>query len=329
MSEASLAEKLDNTNPTGFTELYERSIQPFWQNQVEQGSLQGVAGVKIHYAFVLHPQARGSIAISSGRIEAFIKYKELVFELFQQGYSVFIHDHRGQGLSGRMTDNPHQGYVDSFDDFVIDFKAFYDQVITPNSSHTPMLLCHSMGGAIGAAYLLKHPNDFAKVVFCAPMFGLRPVLPGWVGYMLVATHGVYNRLFSKSPLYFWGQQDFEPEPFESNELTHSEERYQCFLNEYEQTPEVKLGGVTGVWLNAALDVIAQIQAQADKISIPVLLLQATADTIVDNGGQDKVLAKLSNAEKLPVEGARHEILMEAEKYREPAMDRVKAFFAGE
>ena len=38
------------------------------------------------------------------------------------------HDHRGQGLSGRMLDNPQPGYVESFDDYVQDFKQFYDEL---------------------------------------------------------------------------------------------------------------------------------------------------------------------------------------------------------
>lgn len=58
-----------------------------------------------------------------------------------------------------------------------------------------------------------------------------------------------------------------------------------------------------------------------------MLLQAGADTIVDNGGQDIVAARLPNVEKIPVAGARHEILMEAEQYRSPAIEKVKRFFA--
>ena len=309
---------------TGYREV----IQPFWQQQVQTGEFKAKGGVSIAYAFALHPAPIGSVAISSGRIEAYVKYKELVFELFQAGYSVFIHDHRGQGLSGRMTDNPHQGYVEDFDDFVDDFKTFYETVISPHSNTVPKLICHSMGSAIGALYTLKYPEDFAKVVFCAPMFGLRPALPGWVGNLLVSSHKLFNKLTSKSPLYFWGQSDFKPEPFETNELTQSQVRYEIFLEEYKAEPKVQLGGVTGQWLGAAVKVIDEIQRRAGEINLPVLLLQAGADTIVDNGGQDKVFAGLKNAEKWYVEGARHEILVEAEKYREPTMKKVKDFLAG-
>ena len=233
MSVRSLPEIPVNVDDDLFEQCYQEYIQPFWQEQVTQGMLQVDAGVNVAFAYVLHPEPIGSVVISSGRIEAYIKYKELVFELYQQGYSVFIHDHRGQGLSARMTPNPHQGYIEDFEQYVQDFRAFYQQVIEANSQTPPMLICHSMGSAIGALYVLQHPNDFSKVVFCAPMFGLRPALPEWIGSLLVAAHNLYNGLRSQTPLYFWGQGDFQPESFANNQLTHSQVRYRTFLKEYD------------------------------------------------------------------------------------------------
>ena len=46
---------------------------------------------------------KGAIVISSGRTECMLKYKEVVFELTKEGYSVYIFDHRGQGFSDRLT----------------------------------------------------------------------------------------------------------------------------------------------------------------------------------------------------------------------------------
>ena len=75
---------------------YVTIIQPFWLDNVMHGILEGVGKVDIAYAYVLNPQATGSVAISSGRIESLIKYKEIIYDLYENGYSVFIHDHRGQ-----------------------------------------------------------------------------------------------------------------------------------------------------------------------------------------------------------------------------------------
>ena len=177
----------------------------------------------------MHPDAIGSVVISSGRIESLVKYKEVVYDFYQNGYSVFIHDHRGQGLSGRMLDNPQIGYVQCFDDYVSDFKQFIDQVVSESSQHKPKLLCHSMGGAIGALTVMRYPELFDRVAFSAPMFGIRPSLPNWFANLLLSLHAVLN----KKNAYFFGQKNYESKPFKTNELTHSEIRYQIFRQEYQ------------------------------------------------------------------------------------------------
>ena len=117
---------------------YVTAIQPFWENNVLHGTFDGtgeLVKVTIAYAYALHPQPLGAVVISSGRIESLIKYKEVVYDFYQNGYSVFIHDHRGQGLSGRMLDNSQIGYVGNFSEYVDDFKKFIDEVVTKKTPH--------------------------------------------------------------------------------------------------------------------------------------------------------------------------------------------------
>ncbi len=268
------------------------------------------------------------MVISSGRIEGLIKYQEVVFDLYQQGYSVFIHDHRGQGFSGRLTTNPQQGYVDSFDDYVHDLQTFLERVVLPNSHAKPLLLCHSMGGAIGSLHCLTYPDTFAKVAFCAPMFGIRPALPDWMGKVFAhGSHWLANT-FSDQPQYIAGQGDYESVSFAENRLTHSEIRYQIFRDLYENYPQAKLGGVTSQWLVAAVAAMDEIEVRANQLVLPALMLQAGADEVVDNQRQDKVFAQFPNAQKRRIEDSKHEILMESDRYRVPAMQAILTFFNG-
>lgn len=305
---------------------FENHIEPFWKNNMVNGYLNGKDAVQIAYAFVIHPDPQGSIVICSGRIESLLKYKELVFNLYNAGYSVFIHDHRGQGLSGRSTVNPHKGYVASFDDYVSDLHTFVNNVVTPNSISKPHLLCHSMGSAIGTQYLITYPDDFSRCVLSAPMFGIKPALPAWLANCLVKIHLCINSMFSQQPWYFLGQSDYLAKPFEQNELTHSQARYTIFRREYDAQEDVKLGGVTNRWLCAALESMQVILHRAHEIRQPILLLQAQQDEVVDNKAQNRIGSLLSSCTTVVLPDAKHEILMESDEIRDRCLREMLDFF---
>jgi lysophospholipase len=307
---------------------YVTTIQPFWQNNVQHGMFEGgrevgrKENVDIAYAYVIHPQALGSVVVSSGRIESLIKYKEVVYDLYQNGYSVFIHDHRGQGLSGRMLDNKHIGYVGNFKEYVADFKSFINQVVTLKTQHRPNLLCHSMGGTIGAMTVLSYPELFEKVVFSAPMFGIHPPLPNWCAKFLINLHATLN----KKKAYFFGQNNYVNQPFSGNDLTHCEIRYQLFRQEYQETPQVQLGGVSGHWLKMAAQAMDEIEQDAQRFPIPALIIQAGSDQVVDNKRQNRVVAKMKNSKLLVIAGSKHELFEEQDKFRTPCLTATLDFF---
>lgn len=312
------------SNEQTLDSYYPEVIQPFWQTYMQHGAFDGVGEISIAYAYVVHPQSKGSIVICSGRIESMLKYKEVVYDLYQNGYSVFIHDHRGQGLSGRMTSNSHMGYVECFDDYITDFKTFVDDVVMANSQSKPKLLAHSMGGAIATLTILKYPSLFAKAVLSAPMFGIRPSLPSWLENFLLWLH----QRVSKGVAYFFGQKDYVAEPFKHNVLTQSEVRYQIFRQEYAQTPQVQLGGVTGHWLKVALVAMDYIEKNIELCQTPMLVFQAGGDQVVDNKRQTRVVKKMRGAELIVIENAKHELLEEQDKYRGLCLNRTFDFLAG-
>lgn len=311
------------TSEQDLADIYLQDIQPFWQKKVVQGKLVGIENIPIAYAYVVHPEPVGSVVFSSGRIETLLKYKELVYDLYQQGYSVFIHDHRGQGLSGRMLNNPQLGYVKQFDDYVSDLKLFVDQVVIAKSTGKPNLLCHSMGGAIGFLAVMRFPDVFRKVVFSAPMFGIRPALPHWLEKLLLNIHFSIH----KNVAYFMGQKNYANHSFAENELTHSEPRYQIFRQEYENAQNVQLGGVTGDWLKAALSAMNQIEKAVDAFPIPAMVFQAGHDQVVDNKRQARVARNMANTDFIVIQGASHEILMEQDQYRNQCLSTLLTFIA--
>lgn len=305
---------------------FSTTIEDFWNTQVTQSTMTGKDGVTVHCAWCKPEDATDTVVISSGRIESLLKYKELIFDLYNNRLAVFILDHRGQGLSGRMTEDPQHGFVASFDDYVDDLLAFTDDIVTPHQAGNLYLLCHSMGGAIGALTLLRDPSRFDKAVLASPMFGVRPALPGWLANSLVHTGLAWNRLRNKQSGYFFGQTPYVAFPYTLNKLTHSKTRYEIFRQLYDEERQIQLGGVTSEWLHAAQVAMNRIEACAPQITTPTLIFSADGDAIIDNERQRRVAKRFADAQLEVVPEAYHELFTEADVYRDDVLNQVMRFF---
>ena len=86
----------------------EIAIADFWKS-VQHASFQTSNNISIAYATNFKRPEKPFIVIVPGRSESYLKYQELAFDLDIQGYDSVIIDHRGQGLSARLTPNRFQG----------------------------------------------------------------------------------------------------------------------------------------------------------------------------------------------------------------------------
>jgi len=302
---------------------WETVIKPFWDNQVTEEFITAKDNLKLYTIRAVHPSPKGTIVFSSGRTESAVKYKELVYDLYRNGYTVVAMDHRGQGRSGRMLSD----HVEDFDHYVEDLHQFYQQIVQAHSAEKPFLLCHSMGGAIGALYNIKYPGNFQKIVFGSPMFGINSPLPDAVAKGILSVSSVINSLFGDESWYFLGQGKMQQEPFKSNVLMQSETRYQHFLEVATEYPDTRLGGVTIGWLKAAMAGMGTVQERAGEITAPTLLLQAASDKVVANQAQKQACANMPNCTLKVIPNAEHELYVEADIHRTPALTAALAFFA--
>ncbi len=319
-------------NETELADAYDRVIVPFWNDNGRQLRFaSALDGLPLAGMAFPQPSPTTAIVISSGRTESYIKYKELVYDLYQAGYSVYILDHRGQGLSGRMLsgDTRHDiGYVRDFADYAADLKQFYTQFVLPTGHRHYALLCHSMGGCIGSAYLETWPRDFACAVLSSPMHqpSTAPV-PAWLAEILLDTLSLAGRGEEYAP----GQRGYDANaPFADNQLTQSEIRWKLFRREFAENPAARLGGASVHWVKAALDAGEAAQARAGAIEVPVLLLQAGADSVVVPEAQQAFCDRLNQArpgacrlERIP--GAWHELFIATDVYRRPALELILGF----
>ncbi|HEH9440379.1 TPA: alpha/beta fold hydrolase [Aeromonas sobria] len=309
--------------------LYQQTLPDFWRQHAVEGEFKSKDGVTIRYAALRQAKVDRAILIVNGRVESYLKYQELAWDLWRQGYSLYLIDHRGQGMSGRMLADPQKGYVDQFDDYVLDLKQFHDQIIMADQPAKLFLLAHSMGGAISARYLERWPDDIKAAVLSSPMLGINlGGLPKWLAKGLATTIGTVGDWIGEPP-YGPGQGGYQDHGFADNELTHSQSRYQAFRQLYEQHPQIKLGGATAHWIYQGITGADAAIADAGAIKTPLLVLQAGNDSVVDNAAQDRfcTLANCEGGKPLRIEGAWHELFIESDDKRQPALTAMADFFA--
>lgn len=317
-------------------------ISEFWQ-QGQFSSFHGVEQSRINYATFTTGANQECLVLVTGRSESYLKYQELAFDLYQQGYNIFIIDHRGQGLSARLLTDRHKGYVKNFDDYAIDLKQFIDDVVMrhckniTSKAHTvkPHLLAHSMGGAIAVRMMQLFPNTVQSAVLTSPMIAVNNGnIPNWLAKTIIYSGDKLDSWFSDEANYFIGQTGFTQTPFAENELSQSAMRYQTFLDIYRENEVIQLGGVTTHWLNEAIKANKQIFANLDKLNSPILVMQSGNDTIVSNEAQNAFCQQLhqQNSASCPkgkpftIAHALHELMFEQDQYRTPAINKALSWF---
>ena len=302
-------------------------INTFWQTG-EMSSFKDIDKQDIHYAIFSHKSHTQCIVISQGRSETYLKYKEMAYDLYANGYNVAMIDHRGQGLSHRELNDPHKGYVSDFNKYVKDMAYWIDEVVKPKCSDELFLLGHSMGSNIGILYMQQYPDTFSAAAFSAPMIAVNSgSIPEWVGRPLVSASHFGDTLINDESSYFFGHGPYENKVFEGNSLMSSKVRFNIFADLYNNTPSIQLGGVTLGWLNAAIKAEELIFQNITKLKTPILVLQAENDTVVSNERQDKFCAELNQLNKplcpagkpLVIKSALHELFFEVDVIRNKAI----------
>lgn len=318
------------TREKAFAAFATGPLLDFWQTR-EEGEFAGVGNVIIRYVRFISPQHDKVILLCPGRIESYVKYPELAWDLFHCGYDVVIIDHRGQGRSGRLLQDSHRGHVEEFNHYVDDLETLYLKEIISRPYRYRYALAHSMGGAIMALMIARQPKAFDAVVLASPMFGIYLPMPLWMANSIL-------EWTEKRPTfrdgYAIGTGKWRPRPFSINQLTHSYERYRRNLRFYADDPGLRVGGPTYHWVREGVLAGENILGLAKDISTPLLLLQAGSDKVVDNRAQDLFCQAMTAAgqpceggKPQVIDGARHEILFEKDSMRAEALEAIVAFFA--
>jgi alpha-beta hydrolase superfamily lysophospholipase len=248
-------------------------------------------------------------------------YEHSCTQLSQAGYLVSFLDRRGAGLNARdRGDTPsYRRLLDDIWEFLQVARGQHGPVpratVLPTSSHHPVtpsprhpvshplltfLLAISWGGKLAVAFQRRHPGQVAGLVLLCPGFYAR------VGPALGERLAIgWARLVSPARLF--------PVPLQDPELFTTTPRWQQFIRDdpFSVRQATARFFVASVFLDRAL------RSVPVQMRVPVLLLLAGKDRIIDNDLTQRYVARFATEDKETIEypDAAHTLEFEADPER--------------
>lgn len=294
-------------------------LLPFFE-QFPTQYLSGKQNIKLAYRHLIQPESavRKLMILVNGRAENMLKWTELAYDFYHQGYDVLLFDHRGQGYSQRII--PQKGHLDEFRFYVDDMAKIIEKATALFSYSTQHLLAHSMGALISTYYLANCDHRINKAVLSSPFYGIS--LKHSIRDELIIA---LMNILGQGERYVFGKGDYQQTHLEYNELTFCKTRMKWMNRINRKNPAINLGGPTFRWVHLCLNAIKRLPKVIPKIEIPILILQAEKEKIVDNKNLEKLTALFPNAQCKVVFNAKHEILFEQDKLRKETIFKILEF----
>ncbi|MCK5687551.1 lysophospholipase, partial [bacterium] len=170
-------------------------------------------------------------------------------------------------------------FIDSFDDFISNVKLLFDQVKKWEPGKKIFLVGHSMGGLIGAAYLLKYQNELSGAVISAP--AIKP--PDGISKITLFAANVLSKILPKT-----GIQKLDAKGVSSDPQV---------VKEYIDDPLVCSQKITARLVVELLSAMENVSANASKIVLPLIVVQGGADILVDPDGAKMLYDRAGSKQK--------------------------------
>lgn len=270
--------------------------------------------------------ARGRMLVLGGRGDMIEKYLEVIHHWAERGWAVTTFDWRGQGGSGRLTDDPMTGHIGDFADWIADLNALAADWRAEGRGPYVMV-AHSMGGHLLLRALAQGMRSPDAAVTVAPMLDVHSApLPRWFAVALARAMLCLGRGERQA----WTQKEGSERQrrMRQKRLTHDPDRYADELWWRDHSRDIALGPPSWTWVSQALESTRAL-AQDDalmRLAVPLLILATRADQLVSTPAIRRVAARIPGA-RLHIYGreAAHEILRELDPVRLDALARIDTF----
>ena len=300
---------------------------------VRRGSFASpVDGIEIEFA-AFNEEAGGDkvkVCFLTGWDESFLKYGELIQDVLEANpkASIYTMDHRSQGLSGRLVDDPQLTYVENYEDYVADVVHFIENVVKPDPGTGGVLLFgHSMGGLISLVTAMKRPDLVGRLVLTSPMLRMKADMPHSLA-LFVANLGAKLGLSKK-----WAPgQGHVAKSLEQakRELTTDRKRWQEYIDIRRKFPIIAMGGMSFNWVGTMIRMQNVIRYDPDyvrkNLKCPTLLMHGDLDVFVVNKAFDELFEAAPTLHLMKFLGTYHEIHFERDPARRVVVDSLNEFF---
>jgi acylglycerol lipase len=265
----------------------------------EDGKFVGTGGIEIYWQAWIPDTVRAAAILCHGLGEHSGRYEHVAAALKQHDIAAFALDHRGHGRSGGK-----RGHINTFSEYLGDLDAFRRQIDERFGDQPRFLIGHSMGGLIAATYAESHGAGLAGLILSSAALRVDVDAP--------AIKLALGRLFSK----------LLPGTTMSNGLDPNfVSRDPAVVAAYIADPLVH-DRVSARWFTEFTAAIEAVQAHAGDITIPVLVMQSSADRLVSPRGAQEFHDRLTVASKTlkSWDGFYHEMFNELPDDRAQAID---------
>jgi alpha-beta hydrolase superfamily lysophospholipase len=254
--------------------------------------MKGIRDTNIYYQYWSpEDEPTAILIIVHGLAEHSGRYMNVVNHFVPAGHAVYGIDHIGHGKS-----DGERVYVDRFQDYITTLTTYVD-MIRDWQPHKPIFMIgHSMGGLIGAAYLLEHQHKLSGAVLSGP--GIK--VPDNISQTVIFVGKILSKILPKAGILQLDAKGVSRDP--------------AVVDAYVNDPLVYTGKVTARLGAEMLKTMQEVTDNAAKIKLPLMIVQGSDDILIDPSGAQLLYDSVSSEDKSIkiYEGFYHEVFNEPE-----------------
>jgi alpha-beta hydrolase superfamily lysophospholipase len=242
----------------------------------EEASFHGLNGLELYYQrWQADVEPRAVIVLVHGIGEHSGRYMNVVNPLTMDGYTVYGYDHRGHGRSPGQ-----RVYINDWEEYREDLKAFLDTVSHQESGKPIFLYAHSMGGLIALDYLLHYSQGlWGAIISTATIMPIIPPNKTYLLFLVRALSAVWPR-FSVKTGFDPGGLSRDPQVVKAGE-----------------SDPLSSNVVTARWVAEMLDTGSWVRSHVNEINMPILLIHGDADRFNRVDGSRYLFEAMTHADK--------------------------------